>query len=204
MLPGPSLREVNDKSSHEYSEKLCIFAKIIMEQSIEKYREDLTQHLIEVSTGNGYLKGTLLNSPDIDQAWMRYAPSFFGDAVREFNKYPEFCLGCAGYLGMAVAYYWDKDWAKHGEEPYASFQGKRGFDDMDDHITDDILRDRKHSVPAMQSTAASAYHFLMRESPEPGTAEAYRMFLATVEVMFKMGAAIELCRLGYKFEKVNL
>ena len=44
----------------------------------------------------------------------------------------------------------------------------------------------------------------MRESPEPGTAEAYRMFLSTVEVMFKVGAAIELCRLGYKFEKVNI
>lgn len=83
------------------------------------------------------------------------------------------------------------------------FQGERGFDDMDDHITDNILRDRKHSVPAMQSTAASAYHFLMRESPEPGTAEAYRMFLATVEVMFKTGAAIELCRLGYKFELIQ-
>lgn len=164
-----------------------------MEQSIEKFRDDLTQHLIEVCTGSGYLKGMLLNTPDIDEAW-----------VREFNKYPEFCLGCAGYLGMAVAYYWDKDWVKYREEPYASFQGERGFDDMDDHITDNILRDRKHSAPAMQSTAASAYHFLMRESPEPGTAEAYRMFLATVEVMFKIGAAIELCRLGYKFEKLNL
>ena len=56
----------------------------------------------------------------------------------------------------------------------------------------------------MQSCSAHAYHFLMRESPEPGTAEAYRMFLATVEVMYKIGAAIELCRLGYKFEKVDL
>ena len=36
------------------------------------------------------------------------------------------------------------------------------------------------------------------------SAEAYRFFLITVEVMFKLGAAIELCRLGYKFEKVSL
>ena len=175
-----------------------------MLQSIEKYREDLTAHLLEVCTGNGLLKGTLLSTPDIDTAWVRLAPSFYGDAVREFNRYPEFCLGCAGYLGMAIAFLWDADWARYVEVPYAFFQGKRGFDDMDDHITDDILRDRRHSVPAMQSTAASAYHFLMRESPEPGTAEAYRMFLATMEVMFKVGAAIELCRQGYKFEKVNL
>ena len=56
----------------------------------------------------------------------------------------------------------------------------------------------------MQSIAAAAYHFLMRESPEPGTAEAYRMFLVTVEVMYKFGAAIELCRIGYKLERVTL
>ena len=56
----------------------------------------------------------------------------------------------------------------------------------------------------MQSCAANAYHFLMREAPEPGTAEAYRFFLVTVETLFKFGAATELCRLGYTFEKVNL
>ena len=171
--------------------------------SMEHYRDELTRHLIQICTGSGYLKGTLLESPDLDEAWGRYAPSFFGDAVREFNKYPEFCLGCAGFLGMAVACYWDKDWAKHREEPYAHFQGERGFDDMDDHIADTILHDRKHSVPAMQSAAAAAYHFLMRQSPEPGTAEAYRLFLVTVEVMFRIGAAVELSRLGYKYEKVD-
>lgn len=173
-----------------------------MAKSIDSYREDLTRHLLEVCTGDGYLKGTLLSSPDIDDAWMLYAPSFYGDAVRNFNEYPEYCLGCAGYLGMAVAHYWDKDWARHREDPYESFQGERGFDDMDDHITDKILHERKCSVPAMQSAAASAWHFLMREAPEPGTAEAYRLFLVTVEVMFQIGASIELCRLGYKLEKL--
>ena len=37
-----------------------------------------------------------------------------------------------------------------------------------------------------------------------GIAGAYRFFLISVEVMYKMGAAIWLNRLGYKFEKVNL
>ncbi|MBQ9713071.1 MAG: hypothetical protein IJV54_12370 [Bacteroidales bacterium] len=100
---------------------------------------------------------------------------------------------------VVVAHLWDKVWAKYMDCPYQYFLGERGFDDMDDHITDVILKDRKHSVPAMQSCAANAYHFLMRECPEPGTAEAYRMFLATAEVMYKIGTAIELCRLGYKF-----
>ena len=71
-----------------------------MSTTNEKYREDLTAYLLEVATGNGYLKGTLLSTPDLD--------------------------------------------------------------------------------------------------------EAYRFFRISIEVMYKMGAAIWLNRLGYKFEKVNL
>lgn len=71
-------------------------------------------------------------------------------------------------------------------------------------ITGNILREGKHSVAAMQSCSSAAYHFLMKSGAEPGTAEAYRFFLVSVEVMYKIGAAIELSRLGYKFEKVNL
>ncbi len=89
---------------------------------VEKYKDDLTTHLLSVCTGNGLLKGTLLSTPDIDEAWVRLAPSFYGDAVREFNHYPEFCLGCAGYLGMAIAFLWDADWARYAEVPYAFFQ----------------------------------------------------------------------------------
>lgn len=174
-----------------------------MELNLEKYRDALERYLLEACTGAGYLGGALLSTPDIDEVWERYAPSFIGDAVLDFNEYPEYCLGCAGYLGMAVAFYWDADWAKYRDKPYSAFLGDRGFDDMDDHITGDILRETEFSVAAMQSTAASAWHFLMRESPEPGTAPAYRMFLVTVEVMYRIGAAIELHRLGYKFEKVK-
>jgi hypothetical protein len=172
--------------------------------TVEKYKDDLTTHLLQSCSGSGLLKGVLLSSPDIDDAWMRFAPSFYGDAVRNFNAYPEYCLACAGYLGMAIAYLWDLDWAKYQDFPYSFFQGERGFDDMDDHITDNILKERKHSVPAMQTCSANAYHFLMRECTEPGTAEAYQFFLVTVEVMFKVGAAIELGRLGYRYEKMNL
>jgi len=35
-------------------------------------------------------------------------------------------------------------------------------------------------------------------------AEAYRFFFISVEVMYIIGAAIKLCGLGYKIEKVNL
>ena len=155
-----------------------------MSTTNEKYREDLTAYLLEVATGSGYLKGTLLNTPDLDEAWQRYAPSFYGDAVREFNAYPEYCLACAGYLGMAVAHLWDKDWPKYMDTPYSFFQSDRGFDDMDDFITGNILKEGNGA--------------------EAGTAEAYRFFLISVEVMYQLGVAIWLNKLGYKFERVNL
>ena len=168
-----------------------------MSTTNEKYRDDLTAYLLEVATGSGYLRGTLLNTPDLDEAWQRYAPSFYGDAVREFNGYPEYCLACAGYLGMAVAHLWDKDWPKYMDTPYSFFQSDRGFDDMDDYITGSILKDNKLSVAAMHSLSAEAYHFLMKSGAEAGTAEAYRFFLISVEVMYKTGAAIWLNKLGY-------
>lgn len=171
--------------------------------TIEKYREDLTADLMASCTDAGLLKGMLLSSPDIDEAWLRYAPSFYGDAVRNFNAYPEYCLACAGFIGMAVAFLWDKDWAKYMEIPYSFFQGERGFDDMDDHITGKILRESRHSVAAMQSLSAEAWHFLLRKTSEPGTVEAYKLFLAAVKEMFRIGAAIELYRLGYRLEQLN-
>ncbi len=175
-----------------------------MSTTNEKYRDDLTAYLLEVATGGGYLKGTMLNTPDLDEAWQRYATSFYPEAVREFNAYPEYCLACAGYLGMAVAQLWDKDWPKYKDASYSFFQSDRGFDDMDDYITGNLLKENKLSVAAMQSLSAETYHFLMKSGAEAGTAEAYRFFLISIDTMYKLGAAIWLNHLDYKFEKVNL
>jgi len=172
-------------------------------ESANNYKDKLASHLLKVATGGGFLKGTLLSCPDIDDAWTQYAQSFCGDAVREFNAYPEYCLACAGYLGMAVAHFWDEDWPRYSGCPYSFFQGSRGFDDMDDYITGHILKEKTQSVAAMESCSAECYHFLLKAGPEPGTADAYRLFLQSVEVMFKLGAAIELCRLGYRIEQVG-
>ena len=43
------------------------------------------------------------------------------EAGKEFNGYSEYCLACAGYLGMAVVHLWDKDWPKYKDAPYSFF-----------------------------------------------------------------------------------
>lgn len=170
----------------------------------EQFKGKLLDSLIRSCTQQGWLDGTLPASPDIDAQWQRFAPSYYGDSVREFNAYPEYALACAGYLGMAVACFWDKDWPRYMDEPYSRYQGARGFDDMDDHITGTILEDPDFAVRAMQSCSAAAYHALRKESAEPGSVTAYKLFLVTVEAMYRIGAALQLYRLGYRFEAVNV
>ena len=181
--------------------------------------ERLQDHLVAVCSDAGYLDGILLATPDIDAAWDRLASDYFGDAVKEFNGFPEYTLACAGFLGMAVAHLWDADLPRFNACTYADFLGPRGFDDMDDFITGTLLQatpgDRVNApanvgdaeapgVAAMQTCAGEAYHFLMRDSVEPGTATAYRLFVASAAVMFRLGAAIELRRLGYMLELLPL
>ncbi|MBR0111774.1 MAG: hypothetical protein IJM00_05980 [Bacteroidales bacterium] len=205
-----------------------------MNPAADTFKDRLLTHLLSVCSGAGYLDGVLLATPDIDAAWERLAPDYLGDAVREFNGYPEYTLACAGFLGMAVAHLWDTDLPRFRNCTFADFLGPRGFDDMDDFITGTLLQPPAApaasapsvsapgpapaapaapavaapdaplpGVAAMQTCAGEAYHFLMRENAEPGTAGAYRQFLATAEAMFRFGAAIELRRLGYKLVAVT-
>ncbi len=181
-----------------------------MSTASDTFKDRLLTHLLSVCSGAGYLDGVLLATPDIDAAWERLAPDYLGDAVREFNGYPEYTLACAGFLGMAVAHLWDTDLPRFRNCTFADFLGPRGFDDMDDFITGTLLQAPAApaggplpGVAAMQTCAGEAYHFLMRENAEPGTAGAYRQFLATAEAMFRLGAAIELRRLGYKLVAVT-
>lgn len=203
-----------------------------MSAAPDTFKDRLLTHLLSVCSGAGYLDGVLLATPDIDAAWERLAPDYLADAVREFNGYPEYTLACAGFLGMAVAHLWDTDLPRFRNCTFADFLGPRGFDDMDDFITGTLLPTPAvpaasapsvsapgpapavaaapaapdaplPGVAAMQTCAGEAYHFLMRENAEPGTAGAYRQFIATAEAMFRLGAAIELRRLGYKLVAVT-
>ena len=45
---------------------------------------------------------------------------------------------------------WDRNKRlKYKDAPYSFFQSNRGFDDMDDYITGNILKESKHSVAAI-------------------------------------------------------
>ncbi len=186
---------------------------IIMEENAkyyDTYEENLLREMLAMCTSLGMLDGELLNSEDIDQKWKEWAPDYIAEALPEVNSYPEFAIACAGYAGMAAAQWWDEDWGRHHGAEYESLHGERGFDDMDEYIVRHILGLALDSVEAKQimnillCCAQKAGTFIRHEHIEAQTVKAFHIFARTVKVMFRIGAALQLKRLGYKFHKVDM
>ena len=167
----------------------------------------MEEELIKVCVSLGMLEESrLLNSIDIDERWDKsLGEQFVADAVHEFNGYPEATLAWAVYLGMAVAHQWDKDWVRYKDADYKSYYGKAGFDDMDEHITRDILglplnseKSRK-LADHIQSVACQALTLMKHSGVEFLSAGAFSLLVDTLKTLYRVGASIELNDLGYKY-----
>lgn len=173
------------------------------------FQDRLERELLKICTDAGMLEGILLKSDDIDLKWKEFAPEYIADGVREIAAYPTVSVAWAGYVGMAVACWWNRDWAKLKDSPYSTLKGPNGFDDMDDHIMTDILglvlngKEAGRITEIMQSCAQTAVTFIRQERIEPQSPRAFYVYARTVQVMYSIGAAIELCRLGYEMRKLK-
>ena len=176
----------------------------------DTFENNLLQELMKSCTSHKMLAGTLLASEDIDERWKEYVAEYMADAVPQVNAYPAAAIAWAGYVGMAVAHRWDENWVEYATEPYDKLHGAEGFDDMDEHIIQNILGLSLDSEEAqkieemMRRCANTAITYIRREEVEAQSTKAFYIFARTIRVMFRIGAAMELHRLGYKFEKVNL
>ena len=179
-------------------------------QYYDTYEANLQQEIMKMCASLGMLDRELLASEDIDGKWKEWAPEYIAEALPEVNSYPEFAIACAGYVGMAVAQWWDQDWGRHHSAAYESLHGPRGFDDMDEYIVQTVLglsldsTDARQIMNIMLCCAQKAVTFIQHEQIEHQTVKAFHIFARTVRVMYKVGAAIQLKRLGYKFHKVDL
>lgn len=177
---------------------------------LENFESRITDELLRMCKQYGSLDGTLLATDDIDARWNDFAPEYMADAVPNIASYPTVAIAWAGYLGMAVAHLWDGDWTVHSKDGYKSFYGGLGFDDMDEHIVRDIIgfhlesREAKNIEEMMRRLGETALTLIRRERIEPQSPMAFHVYARVVKVMYKIGAAIELKRLGYKFEQVNI
>lgn len=180
----------------------------IINDYLNKFEENLRVSLLRLATQRGALSGTLLETPDIEEFWDRIQAQYVADAVPQVASYPTVSVAWAAYLGMAVAQLWDADWEQFRESPYEQFYGSEGFDNMDDHIVRDLLMlplesdEARQLVQVVQSLAQETVSTIRHEQIEPQSPMAYYAFVRACRVMFIMGEAIQLKRLGYKFEKV--
>ena len=177
---------------------------------LENFESRVTDELLRMCKQYGLLDGTLLATDDIDARWNDFAPEYMADAVPNIASYPTVAIAWAGYIGMGVAHLWDGDWVAHCKDDYKSFYGELGFDDMDEHIVRDIIGFHLQSQEAakieemMRRLGETALSLIRRERIEPQSPMAFHVYARIVKVMYRLGAAIELKRLGYKFEQVNL
>lgn len=177
---------------------------------LNRFEEKIQAELLRICTSHGLLGGVLLATDDVTDHWDVLAPEYVADAVGQIADYPTVSVAWAGYLGLAIAHGWDKNWQACSHAPYTSYYGSQGFDDMDEHIVQHVLGLSLESKEASQleavirSCAQTAVTLIRREQIEPQSPMAFHVFARAVKVMYRIGAALELKRLGYKFEEVAL
>ena len=177
---------------------------------LDKFEAKVQNELLKLCTSYGMLDRVLLATDDIDDLWHEMAPAYVTDAVREIQNYPEVAVSWAMYLGMAVAYGWDNDWEKCKSTPYTDYYGDQGFDNIDDHIVRDILgypllgTEAQEITEMVRRCGQTAVSLIRFEHIEPSTPMAFHAFARVIKTMFRTGAALQMKRMGYKFEKVDM
>lgn len=179
------------------------------EKYLSEFEIKLQTELMKRAFQMKAIDDTLLQNDDIESKFHELAPGYFGDAVKEVSEYPEVSIAWAGYLGMGVAKLWDEDFCRFQKASYSDFLGGRGFDDMDEHIVLDILGHPLNSKEALSRAdilsrlASSAISFIRHEGVEPQSPRAYYIYARAVQVVYRIGASIQLHSLGYRYQKVE-
>ena len=177
---------------------------------LNRFEEKIENELLRLCTSRGMLDGTLLATDDIKVHWDVLAPDYVADAVGQIADYPTVSIAWAGYLGLAVANGWDTNWEACVRTEYKQYYGTQGFDDMDEHIVQYVLglslesKEAKDIENIIRSCAQTAVTLIRREQIEPQSPMAFHVFARAIKVMYRIGAALELKRLGYKFEEMQL
>lgn len=173
------------------------------------FEESVRKNLVDFLIVHGALDSHVPECPDVEAKWPEIAQSYIPDGVREFEGYPTVSLGWMMFIGMAMAYYWDKDWtaASEWETPYAEIREKRGFDNLDEAVVEDILGytgQTAEKVTKLVGDCASRVLSQLRHAPvEAGTEVAFRHYVACLHQLYLAGMAMELNALGYHMTPLN-
>ena len=178
---------------------------------LNRYEESLRTTLVKRLTDSQWLAGQLLEVEELNEKWRTSAPSYMADAVPEIAKYPLVAIAWAMYLGMGAATLWDKEWNRYKDvdDLHKLMTEPRGFDCMDEYITEILLCLPLGSAEAekledmVRTTAEWAQSLIRKEGIEAQSVMAFHIFARTTKVMFEVGVAVQLRKMGYNYVKVN-
>ena len=201
-----------------------------MEQFEKQLHDDLHQFLVSMKEVDEQLP----QCPDVEEKWEEMAKAYIPDGIREFNDFPSASLGWMMYIGMAVAKFWDGEvieqreqsqtsldsaesrqnstecqWVTYSkiENLYAYLRDKRGYDNMDEYIREEVLllsgADYTMLEKIVGECASRVYNALRHQNIEPGTRDAFNAYVACLHQLYLMGAAMQLKRMGYHMTKMN-
>lgn len=153
----------------------------------------------------GELDLMLPDCPDLSDRWQQVAASYMPDGIREFSDAPMVSLGWMMYVGMGIAAVWDADWsAASATDVYQTMHDARGYDYLDEYVREELL----HLAPASPEYAATerlvgdcaarVLNLLDHSGYEPGTPDAFRAYVACLEVLYTLGYSVQLHRMGYR------
>ena len=186
-----------------------------MEQFEIQLQKDLYQFLLSRKEVDERLPEATVDGrwnshcPDVEEKWEEIAKAYIPDGIREFNDFPSASLGWMMYIGMAVAKYWDAEWSIYSkvENLYVYMRDKRGYDNMDEYIREDVLLlsgdDYTMLEKVVGECASRVYNALRHQNIEPGTKEAFHAYVACLHQLYLAGVSMQLKRMGYHMTKMN-
>lgn len=141
--------------------------------------------------------------PDVEGKWPAIAEAYLPDGAREFANYPVASLGWMMFIAMAVTKFWDKDWERYDkiDDMYLYLRDKRGYDNLDEYILDEVLDLHGNEAEALQELVGDCAERVKRTifglDIEPGTIDAFKAYVAGLQTMYQMGMAMQLKAMGY-------
>ena len=178
---------------------------------LQSFEVKVAEQLVKLATEQHRLASDIYVVDELNEAWRGMAPYYMADAVPWVGTYPMVSVAWAGYLGMGAAAKWDEHWDTHSdyEMLYKSMVTPRGFDELDEYVTEDLLGMKPGGEEwlkledMMRSLSTAALTLLRREELEAQTPEAFHFYARVVKVMYVVCYSMELYRLGYRYHKVT-
>lgn len=171
----------------------------------EKIAKDLTSFLQQ----KGAMDQHIPSCPDVEEKWALIGRAYLPDGAREFEKFPVVSLGWIMFIGMAMAFYWDKDWEQYANRTdyYESLRDMNGYDNLDESVVKSLLGYEGEAadkiIELVAECASRVYNILSHEQVENGTSEAFGCYVAALHELYLAGMRMELNALGYHMTALN-